>query len=521
MPTTTMDNSSTQPRSGQPSYLDFIWKEKANRKYLLWGTGLCALQFVIFKLLYPFPDFFSDSYSYIYAAYAHLDISIWPIGYSKFLALFHALTVSDTALVACQYFLIQISALYFFFTVTYFFNTSKLMNNVLFVFIFVNPLTLYLANTINSDALFGALSLLWVTELIWIIQRPSLTRMFIQAALLFLCFTIRNNAYYYPLIAALAILLSRQVVWYKVVGIVLPLFFIFPFILLTRDAAYKATGTRQFSLFTGWQLANNALYIYNHTSVDSTWFGTPQSRELNRISGHFFRHIDKDKFQDYLGSFVGNFFIKEPDAPLKQYFEHHYKFATEEGSIAAWARASAVFESFGEPIIVHSPMAYVRYFMLPNAGNYFWPPLSHLEVYNYGQDRIEPIAAFWFRYKKPEVHVFSHEFQGYLLMIYPAIFLLMNLYFLFILFQFGMKHGFSINDRYKFKETFLMISGLFVLNAAFSIIATLNILRYQFVPMIVIFTACLIATEMKEALMRGAAANKKQSEMQNALASWM
>src|SRR5882757_2231359 len=107
------------------SFIDFIIKNPRNRTFLLIALGGTVLQFIIFKILYPFPDFFSDSYSYIYAAQANLDVSIWPIGYSKFLAAFHMLTHSDTALIAFQYFFYELSALYFFFSLLYFYKPVK------------------------------------------------------------------------------------------------------------------------------------------------------------------------------------------------------------------------------------------------------------------------------------------------------------------------------------------------------------------------------------------------------------
>jgi hypothetical protein len=221
------------------SYWQFVLKMPANRNLLLLGIGIPVLLFLVFKLLYPYPDFFGDSYSYIYAASVHLDINIWPIGYSKFLTLFHSITYSDLALVAFQYFTMQLVALHFFFTVLYFFNLTGWTRKALALFLFVNPLTLYLCNTINSDALFASLSLLWLTELLWIIQRPRLYQLLLEGVLLFVCFTIRNNAYYFPVIAAIAFILSKQAIGRRIAGTAIPFLFIVPFILHTREASYK------------------------------------------------------------------------------------------------------------------------------------------------------------------------------------------------------------------------------------------------------------------------------------------
>jgi hypothetical protein len=468
------------------SYRRFIWNNPINRKQLLWGSALSISSFVLFKLLYPFPDFFSDSYSYIGAAAANLNISIWPIGYSKFLAALHFLTHSDTVLVRFQYFFIQLAALHFFFTIQYFFTPSKWCRQLLFIFLFVNPLTLYLANTVNSDALFGALSLLWITELIWIVQRPRTYQILTQAILLFLCFTIRNNAYYYPVVSILAFFMSKQSLWRKLSGALLPFALIIPFVLFTENAAYKLTGTRQFSLFTGWQLANNALYIYDQIEVDSNDFATPEARELNRISIAFFKQVNPQVYRDYLDSYVGNFFIRQPEAPLKQYYGHHYKVIKNEYSdIINWAHASAAFEPFGKTIILNHPIDYIQYFVYPNTWHYFIPPLSHLEKYNYGVDDIEPIAQHWFNYRQAKIHVFSHGFQGILLTIYQAFFLLINLYYLWYVLRLGIRVKLDGPPAFYAIQKVIMVFFLF--NLGFSLIATENILRYQFVPMIVLF----------------------------------
>jgi hypothetical protein len=481
--------------SASMSFLQFTWKDQVNRGYLLLGIGISIVSFIAFKLLYPYPDFFSDSYSYIFAASANLNISIWPIGYSKFLSVFHALTHSDTVLVAFQYFFIQFSALYLYFTVLYFFNTSKWTENVLFIFLFVNPLTLYLANTINSDALFGSLSLIWITGLIWIIQRPRTSQLFTQAILLFLCFSIRNNAYYYPLVAAITFLLSKQMLWRKIVGILLPFVLLLPFIMFTQNASYKLTGTKQFSLFTGWQLANNALYIYDQINVDSITLPTKEAKELNRISIEFFKHIKTDIYRDYLESYVGNFFIRQPEAPLKEYYRRHYTAKDELSNVITWAKASAAFEPFGKSILVHHPIAYIRYFVYPNSWHYFVPPLSHLEQYNYGENTIDPIGQHWFDYREPKIHVFSYSFQGTLLMIYQAFFLLINLYYLWYLIGFIARKGFIVKGL-DHLSVHKLIAGYFLLNLGFSLIATTNILRYQFVPMIVILAFALILSDV-------------------------
>src|ERR1700743_3485622 len=98
------------------SYWSFITKDKNNRRRLLIILACALIEFFLFKLLYPFPSFFSDSYSYIFAAAYHLDVNVWPIGYSKFLEYFPWLTRNHLSLVIFQYGFLLFSSVVFFFT---------------------------------------------------------------------------------------------------------------------------------------------------------------------------------------------------------------------------------------------------------------------------------------------------------------------------------------------------------------------------------------------------------------------
>src|SRR5258708_23761784 len=476
------------------TFLHFVFNQKQNRQ-LCWIALAGTLgQFILFKLLYPFPDFFSDSYSYIYAAQPHLNVSIWPISYSKFLSVCHALTHSDTALIGFQYFFLEVSALWFLFTVAYLFDLGNIGTKLLFAFLFFNPFFIYLCNYGNSDALFATLSLIWFTELLWIIYRPRGYQVFTHAALLFLCFTIRNNAYYYPFISLAAYALSHQPVRRKIVGLALPLLLILAFILYTREAAFKLTGTRQFSLFTGWQLANNALYIYDKIEVDSTQLPTEEAKELHQESLKFFSKVDPVKYREYLEDFVGNFFIKSPDAPMKQYFFKHYPMDTRQELVVGWGKASADFVPFGKYIITHYPVSYVRYFVWPNLFHYFNPPLSVQELYNYGVPEIDPVAQQWFNYKTDKVRCISYSLQGFLL-VYSALFLLMNLYFVVLLARFLFRTG--ARRRALLTEPGVALVLIFtVLNFMFTIGVTTNVLRYQTVPLTILFAGTLALNDL-------------------------
>lgn len=482
-----------QARTEAQPFLRFITRDRANRRLLIIALVGVLLQFIVFKILYPFPDFFSDSYSYIYAAYAHLDVSIWPIGYSKYLDYFHQITHSDTALIASQYFLLQLTSLYFFFTWLYFIRPKKTSRNIMFLFLFFTPLSLYISNYVSSDSLFAGLSLLWFTELLWVICRSRVYQIITQGVFLFLCFTVRNNAYYYPLVAALAFLLSNRHWVFKITGCLIGPLLILPFILHTRSAANKITGTGQYSLFTGWQIANNALYIYGNINVDSNTFVTQPLRELNHLSSNFYATVPKT-FNIFLSSYPGgNFFLQYGGSPLKLYFASHYRSQGDiQQDIAAWGKASILFKEYGEKLIAENPFTFLHYFVFPNVKNYLIPPLEKLRVYNMGEAEVEPIAQDWFDFTTSEIKAPSATIQGRLLLLFPYLFTLTNFYLIFLSLSHLIKRETLFIPK-DIRPTFFLVISLLIINLFFCITVTIIVFRYEFFPLIIYVAFSLVA----------------------------
>jgi hypothetical protein len=495
---------STEERSHElvkqaPSRQDFRTYVFAENKVYNWVILLLMLaQFIIFKLMYPFPDFFSDSYSYIFAAYAHLDVNIWPTGYSRFLSLFHFFSHSGLALVGFQYLVFALSGLYFYHTLIYFYHTGKNTRIFLCLFLFFNPLFLYVANYVTSDILFISMSLLWLTQLIWILQRPKLYQVFVQAILMFVMFTFRYNAMIYPLIAAGVFLLSKQRTWVKVVGIVSGPLLIVPFIIWASLAAKKMTGTAQFPpILGGWQWGNNALYMREFVEEDSTKFPTPETAELDRIARQFFRTVPP-QYRD-LPAEVANFFFRHPEAPLKQYMSRHFHPKDGIEDVVAWGKCAVVFDQYGKYVIRRHPLAFAQHYLLVNTKNYFLPPLEKLEIYNLGLDEMWPMGQYWFHYPSPKVVSVSKTLQGTLLALFPMFFLVVNLYFGIGLILFIRKSGFRSFSR-EWRYTLLVISVFLALNCAFSIFANIIVIRYQILPMIVFLAFAMLLTDHLEIL---------------------
>jgi hypothetical protein len=390
-----------------------------------------------------------------------------------------------------QYLFFELTALYFYRTILFFFSPTRFARTALSIFLFFNPLNLYLANLVSSDAMFATFSLLWLTTLIWIIYQPNVTHLLILSLACFIAFTFRYNAMYYPLIAAPVFILVRQPIQFKLSGLLLAPLMILPFILYTSNAARQLSGKSQFPpILGGWQWANNALYIRGYITEDTSHFPNQQMAELDQLAREFYRQVPPEKRQ--FDSYVGNFFIKEPFSPLKEYMNRHYASGNSYVQyVTAWAKPAPMFKEYGMHLIKKHPVAFLQHYMLMNTKNYFLPPLEKLNIFNQGQTEIWPVAVGWFDFQNQSVNAVSMTFQGHLLAVYPFLFLLLNVLFVWNLFVFIKKKGFQMSDT-KFSYSVGLISVLVVVNAAFSIFANIVVFRYQVFPMLVLFLGVML-----------------------------
>lgn len=475
--------SETPVISPRRPFLHFMLREK--RRYWQIAIPALILQFVLFKWLYPYPDFISDSYSYIDTASQHLNVNLWPIGYARYMSFIHSFSHSATLLLASQFAVLEVSLLLFFYTFLYFYRPAANTSHILFFLIFFNPIFVWLSNAVLSDALFNGLSILWWTQFIWMLHRPKRYQLLTLALLTGIAFTLRYTAIYYPLIGALAFALSAHPLRWKILGAILPLSLMIPFVIFTRQETKKLTGTAEFSVFGGWQIANNALYMYDHIDVDTNHL-PPGSLTLDRMVRRYFKAVPPQARE--LDPFPGTFFIKVPDAPLKAYSYRFYKSYNAVGQFQAWGAVSPMYNAYGKWLILHHPLAFARYYCWLNTKNYFIPHLEKFGIYNFGSDSVWDQAAIWFDYPSPHIRSISAEtlpaivFYGY-----PAVFMLLNLYFIAVFCWLLMRRQWNRLPPF-FMRCCCLLGIYLLVNFAFSILATPVVLRYQVMPFLLLLS---------------------------------
>lgn len=466
----------------------FVFHEKRNKMLLLIALVGSILQFIIFKVLYPFPDFISDSWSYIATNIYRMDVNLWPIGYSKFLWIVHQISHSDTFLIAVQYLILETCLFYFFITINYLYRPPKISLLILFIFLLFNPMFLYLSNCVLSDALFSSLTLVFLAQFLHMLNRPTISQVLIQGIIIGIAFTIRYTAIYYPFIAITGLLLARHKPITKIWGALIGLALMLPFILYTKQKTKEITGTAEFSVFGGWQIANNALYMYDHISVDSNKLPY-ETRSLDRMSRKFFEKTPPSS--EELAALPGTYFIKVPWAILKPYMAYRYAFANPKEQFWAWGQVSPVYNKYGSYLITHYPIDFVRYYLWLNTKNYFLPHLEKFGSYNVEISTVPPDVQDWFDYITPDVYAVSVNFQGKLFYIYPILFSTLNVYFVVCIAWILLTGRFRKLNPHS-KLTLIFASIFLSLNFGFSVFATPVVLRYQVVPLIILFTFTLL-----------------------------
>lgn len=472
---------------------------RKNRIYVLSAMAATIILVTLFKLIYPYPNMVLDSYYYILAAISHAHVNAWAIGYSWFLRLVGVFSHSPLLLVIFQYLFLEGSLLIFFLTLTTFFSFSKVSKWLLFGFFFVNPLFLYCANFIMADALFISLSLLWISLLLWMIFRPYPSLIYMHTILILLVFMVRYNALYYPFVATVAFIISRYKWQQKLLGIGLQVAVIGGFIWYTSLEIGAATGVPQFSPFGNWKTANDALYMYGHVYRKADDLVPAKFSVLDRTVRQFFETAGGrvDDLLDYQSPFYGSIYMFFDTSPLVQYKNLLCGRDTEFVNFQKMAYVGPLYGQYGSWLIRKYPLAFLHYFVAPNAVRYAFPPMeafASLPPFFLRPDYLGQAARAWFGVKTLTVGRPLIQLRGYLLAPYQTIGAIIHLLFALNLIGFLAMKGYrSISGHQLYGLTVLTV--LWICDLGFNLTAAATVMRYEMFLLIIEFSMALWLTE--------------------------
>jgi hypothetical protein len=256
---------------------------------------------------------------------------------------------------------------------------------------------------------------------------------------------------------------------------------------------YKAlTGTWQYSPFSGWQLANNAMYAYRY--VDSA--------HRNSVPGKFkvldnwireyydsTRDIKKHPQESMMASTV---YMWDPRTPLRKYRDWCFRKDSMAPELKKWASMGPVYKDYGLYIIKQYPWKFIRYFLWPNAQKYYAPPVEFLENYNSGKHNVPIVVQEWFHYKSSRVTTRTKDLKAWPLDFFPILSGVTNVVMLFGLMTFFSLGGFRQNNI--LKKSIILVATTWLLNAGFTIFASSAALRFQSFPIVLstVFASLLV-----------------------------
>jgi len=472
----------------EQTFIQFLFYNRQKRNTLYLATAAMVIQFVIFKYLYPFASYIhGDSFNYIIAANQNLTINKYPIGYSKFLRLVSVFAKPDLVLVGIQYLMIQCSTLFLLFTIFYFYKTHRVTQAFLFCFMVINPLFLHLANMVSSDGLFLALSTTWFALLLLIIHQPSNKIICWHAIVLFLAFTVRYNALIYPFISALAFGLSKLSLRKKLAGLGLGLLLFGWFVGLSMFQYKKLTGYWQYSPFSGWLLANNAMYAYRE--VDSA-DRKPVPAKFQALDNKIRKFYDN--YHILPGGAASTAYMWTASFPLRQYNDSLFKNDTSSIYLKKWASMGPFYSSYGWYIIKSYPIHFLHYYVWPNSLKYLIPPLEFLEEYNWGRTTVRKSAVRWFGYTNNQVKTRLKSGKAYILQPYPLLISITNLILFFMILSYLHLKGWRYDPS--FNKSILLAGFAWITNSGFIIFTCSAALRFEVFPALlgIIFSSLLI-----------------------------
>lgn len=468
----------------------WIIHDKENKRLLWFSIAVLIISFTWIKILYPYPNFMPpDSYNYLEAAYSNEFISIWPIGYSKFLRLVSSFSNSHLVLVIVQYLLLQFSLLYFLFTMRYLLAPGKWMFRVLLAVSVLNPLLPHIANFVSSDCLFTTLSLVWFTQLMWIIYQPSKKLLLLHALVLLLAFMVRYHALFYPFISIGLILFNNTSTRTKYQGIGSIVALLLIFIGCTQYEYYKKAGTIQYTAFGGWQMAANALYGYAHAKPNPPSSLPPRFRELHTMVNQHMKPLSR--MPDFLRPDYNNsvYYLWDFNSPLIKYRDKQWQHDSTVTYFKKWATMGPLYNAYGRYLIIHHPIPYIQYYITPNLIRYLTPPPAFMSYSNLDRDSVDMIAATWFGWKSNKSSVYFKNKEIRISGFFTMVMAIINIIYLLSFLAFIALGGLKIKSEHS-KHILYLIVIVWCSNFVFSILTAPIELRYQLFPMIITL-ACM------------------------------
>ena len=379
-------------------FFSFLAQREQKIDLAIFGAAYLLL-FILIRVCYPYIDVTADTGSYIQSAKTGIISGYRPYGYSRFLAVVHGLSASMGFLFTAQFLLYAFSGLFFLFTVKYFFPAvRKWAFYLLAGFVILEPNAWALTDLAMSDSLFQSLTLLFITEAMWLNRAKSITGNVLLVAvhllLLFLVFEVRYVALFYPLLSAVFLVARAQKKWQGALLALLPILLTVLVYNQTKSEMKKRFGESTFSAFGGWATANNAVSVLPYIELKPEELSDPDARFIHSVTTQFPDSVYSEK------SIRDTDFMWSKTHPGKQALFLYRQQHPTSTYVKAWVHVGVMMGTYGNALIRKYPGLYLKHFLLPNAKQCF----VHYPIFGYETFKPDSLQKEWFKLDQAEYH---------------------------------------------------------------------------------------------------------------------
>lgn len=367
--------------------LAFILAKAQRWELLAMLIGLSAL-YGFYTWCYPMPFATADSSNYVYCAAIKDYGGYRPEGFSWLLRFAHAFGTSFNAVGLVHFLLYAWGSVLLAFTIKRFFPPrAPWMFWVVLALLALNPGGMYMLRWNLSDPSNLAFTMLWTASLLWLLKdRASIPMILLHAVAMFLAIKMRYSSMILPVISFVALLVHHRVRkgWYLALLSVLPALAVFTDGVSDNQRLFEI---KVFSGFSGWAQANNLSAVLPHVRDDKKPIADPELRSLHKgLLG----------FSDTCYAFSkvsATDFIWKKNYPGKAVLMADRRMHPNDGYVRAWVRTGVLLGKYASFLRGRYPGKYIRYFLLPNLGNVFDPPL---DIKAYTPVKVDENSQEWF-----------------------------------------------------------------------------------------------------------------------------
>jgi hypothetical protein len=291
----------------------------------------------------------------------------------------------------------------------------------------------------------------------------------------------------------------------KIAGLALALLLIGWFVGLSMFKYKRLTGYWQYSPFSGWLLANNAMYAYQKVDSSDREPVPLKFRALDNMIRNFY-----DTLPNLPIGVASTAYMWTPSFPLRRYNDSLFKKDTAATLLKKWASMGPLYGSYGLFIIKKYPLHFLRYYVWPNSLKYLAPPVEFLDRYNSGKPTVRRSAVKWFGYKDNKVKTSMKNGKVWILQDYPFFISITNLIMLLGFLSYLLLKGWQYSPS--FNKIILLAGFVWIMNAVFNIFTCTAALRFQAFPAFVTVIFSLLLIDWMARLMHRM---KLQNQQQN------